>query len=150
MLIEAFKALNPVLQALAATAFTWFLTALGAAVVFFFRRIEQRWLDAMLGFAAGVMIAASFWSLLAPAIEMGEQASLPGWLPAAIGFLLGGGFLWIVDRTLPHLHLGFPMEEAEGIPGPADRRKENGGIPERIVRGAKDRWILAGLSTVQR
>jgi ZIP family zinc transporter len=116
MLPEAFQTLSPVLQALAATGFTWSLTALGAGSVFFFRRIEQRLLDGMLGFAAGVMIAASFWSLLAPAIEMGEQAALPGWLPAAIGFLLGGVFLWIVDRTLPHLHLGFPMEEAEGIP----------------------------------
>jgi zinc transporter, ZIP family len=69
-----------------------------------------------LGFAAGVMVAASYWSLLAPAIEMAEeQGGLPAWMPAAIGFLLGGGFLWGVDRILPHLHLGFPMSEAEGI-----------------------------------
>ena len=115
MLIEMLKGLNPVVQALAATGFTWFVTALGAAAVFFFRRIEQKVLDGMLGFAAGVMIAASFWSLLAPAIEMGGEGSLPGWLPAAIGFLTGGVFLWIVDRTLPHLHLGLPTEKAEGI-----------------------------------
>jgi ZIP family zinc transporter len=69
----------------------------------------------MLGFAAGVMIAASYWSLLAPAIEMAEESSLPAWVPATTGFLLGGLFLWIADKILPHLHLGFPMEEAEGI-----------------------------------
>jgi ZIP family zinc transporter len=69
----------------------------------------------MLGFAAGVMIAASYWSLLAPAIEMAEESNLPAWVPATTGFLMGGGFLWVVDKLLPHLHLGFPMEEAEGI-----------------------------------
>ncbi len=73
-------------------------------------------MDGMLGFAAGVMIAASFWSLLAPAIEMAEGTAVPAWLPAAVGFLLGGAFLWAIDQVLPHLHLGFPMEEAEGIP----------------------------------
>jgi ZIP family zinc transporter len=72
-------------------------------------------LDGMLGFAAGVMIAASYWSLLAPAIEMAEQGSLPAWVPATAGFLMGGFFLYIIDKILPHLHLGFPMEEAEGI-----------------------------------
>jgi len=68
----------------------------------------------MLGFAAGVMIAASFWSLLAPAIEMAEESSLPAWIPATTGFLLGGLFLYIADKIIPHLHLGFPMEDAEG------------------------------------
>jgi len=83
--------------------------------VFFFRSINRKVLDGMLGFAAGVMIAASFWSLLAPAIEMAEEGPLPAWVPAAVGFLAGGAFLWIVDKVLPHLHLGFPREEAEGI-----------------------------------
>jgi ZIP family zinc transporter len=83
--------------------------------VFFFKSINRKVLDAMLGFAAGVMIAASYWSLLAPAIEMAEEFSLPAWVPATVGFLLGGLFLWIVDKLLPHLHLGFPIEEAEGI-----------------------------------
>lgn len=115
MSIEWFANLNPILQALLATLFTWFVTALGAGAVFFFKSIDRRLLDGMLGFAAGVMIAASFWSLLAPAIEMSQGGSLPAWLPAVIGFLLGGGFLWVIDRLLPHLHLGFPMEEAEGI-----------------------------------
>lgn len=110
-----FTNLDPILQALLATCFTWFLTALGAATVFFFKSINRRVLNGMLGFAAGVMIAASFWSLLDPAIEMAEESPLPGWLPAAIGFLLGGAFLWAVDKILPHLHLGYPVEEAEGI-----------------------------------
>ncbi|MEE9497125.1 MAG: ZIP family metal transporter, partial [Desulfobacterales bacterium] len=107
--------LNPVLQALVATLFTWAVTALGAAFVFFFKSINRKVLDGMLGFAAGVMIAASYWSLLAPAIEMAEGGRLPAWVPATVGFLLGGVFLWIIDKILPHLHLGFPRQEAEGI-----------------------------------
>ncbi|MHC1784328.1 MAG: ZIP family metal transporter [Anaerolineaceae bacterium] len=110
-----FSSLNPIWQALLATLFTWFLTALGASLVFGFKTINRRILDAMLGFAAGVMIAASYWSLLAPAIEMAEADGGPGWLPAVIGFLLGGLFLWGIDKILPHLHIGFPIEEAEGI-----------------------------------
>ncbi|MBU0505304.1 ZIP family metal transporter, partial [bacterium] len=99
-----------------ATLFTWFMTAAGAGVVFLFKSINRKFLDAMLGFAAGVMIAASFWSLLAPAIEMAEaQGGLPSWVPAVIGFLGGGAFLWVVDKILPHLHMGFPTNEAEGI-----------------------------------
>ena len=113
--MSALSTLNPILQALLATLFTWGLTALGAATVFLTRNVSRRLLDAMLGFAAGVMIAASFWSLLAPAIEMSEGTGVPGWIPAVIGFLMGGAFLWGVDRILPHLHLGLPTEEAEGI-----------------------------------
>ncbi len=115
MAIAWFESLNPVTQALIGTLFTWFVTALGAGMVFFFKSIERRILDGMLGFAAGVMIAASFWSLLAPAIEMAEDGPGPSWIPAVVGFLLGGGFLWIVDQLLPHLHLGLPISEAEGI-----------------------------------
>jgi ZIP family zinc transporter len=114
--IQWFTNLNPVMQALVATLFTWLLTAAGAALVFFFRSIKRKLMDAMLGFAAGVMIAASYWSLLAPAIEMAEAAgNVPPWVPATVGFLAGGAFLWVVDKILPHLHIGFPMEEAEGI-----------------------------------
>jgi ZIP family zinc transporter len=110
-----FADLNPILQALLATCFTWFVTALGAAAVFFFRSVKQEALDAMLGFAAGVMIAASFWSLLAPAIAMAEAtAALPAWVPALVGFLLGGLFLRLVDFLLPHLHLSFP-DDVEGL-----------------------------------
>jgi len=107
--------LNPVVQALLATLFTWGVTAVGAAFVFTSKEINRRALDAMLGFAAGVMIAASFWSLLTPAIEMSAEMDIPEWLPAAVGFLAGGAFLWGVDKVLPHLHLFFPMEAKEGI-----------------------------------
>lgn len=110
-----FLQLHPVTQALLATLFTWFVTALGAGIVFSFKKVNQKFLDAMLGFAAGVMIAASFWSLLAPAIEMAEEfSSMPSWLPATTGFLAGGLFLAAIDKVLPHLHPGFDMDQAEG------------------------------------
>ncbi|MCC7300154.1 MAG: ZIP family metal transporter [Verrucomicrobia bacterium] len=117
MITDWFIGLHPVAQALLATLFTWGVTALGASMVFFFKTINRKVLDAMLGFAAGVMIAASFWSLLAPCIEMAkENPAVPSWVPAAVGFLLGGLFLRSIDLILPHLHLGEPMENAEGIP----------------------------------
>ena len=112
---EWLTGLNPIVQALLATCFTWFLTAAGAGLVFFFRTINQKVLDGMLGFAAGVMIAARFWSLLAPAIAMAEEAGGTAWIPATVGFLLGGAFLWAADKLLPHLHVGYPTEEAEGL-----------------------------------
>lgn len=112
---EWFAALSPIWQALLATLFTWFVTMLGAGLVFFFRRVNRKLLDAMLGFASGVMIAASFWSLLAPAIDLSKQLNIAPWLPAAIGFLLGGAFLFAVDKLLPHLHMGFPRSQAEGL-----------------------------------
>jgi ZIP family zinc transporter len=114
--MDVARDLHPVLQALFATCFTWGMTALGAATVFTARTVNRRVLDGMLGFAAGVMVAASFWSLLAPAIAMSAGGLLPAWLPAAAGFLAGGVFLAGIDRVLPHLHLGFKREEAEGIP----------------------------------
>jgi ZIP family zinc transporter len=115
MNIEWLLNYNPVLLALGATIFTWFVTALGSSMVFFFKTINQKILNSMLGFAAGVMIAASFWSLLNPAIEMaGENGNL-AWVPALIGFLSGGAFLLIVDKVLPHLHMGLSVDKAEGI-----------------------------------
>jgi zinc transporter, ZIP family len=114
-MLDFIKSFSPVLQALVAGLFTWGVTAVGAAMVFTTRTVSQRVLDGMLGFAGGVMIAASFWSLLAPAIAMSEGGPLPAWLPAAVGFLLGAAFLRLVDILLPHLHIGFPTEEAEGI-----------------------------------
>ncbi|HLN54008.1 MAG TPA: ZIP family metal transporter [Lentimicrobium sp.] len=113
--MDRFLEVNPVLLALAATLFTWFLTALGAAMVFFFKTIDKRILNSMLGFAAGVMIAASIWSLLIPAIEMAEEKGDIAWVPAAVGFLLGGAFLYGIDKVLPHLHMGLATSEAEGI-----------------------------------
>ncbi|MBC8098388.1 MAG: ZIP family metal transporter [Armatimonadetes bacterium] len=115
MLLDTLRTSSPILQALLAALFTWGVTALGAAVVFTTREVSRKLLDVMLGFAGGVMIAASFWSLLAPAIEMSEGGALPSWVPAVTGFLLGGVFLRVVDKILPHLHLGFPPEEAEGV-----------------------------------
>lgn len=107
-----FAELHPIYQALLAGCFTWSVTALGAGLVIFTKRIEKRLLDAMMGFAAGVMIAASFWSLLLPAIEITEVRGGIKWLPATVGFLLGGLFLRLGDAVLPHLHIG--KRRAEG------------------------------------
>jgi ZIP family zinc transporter len=106
---------NPILLALLATLFTWALTALGASMVFFFKTINKIVLNSMLGFAAGVMIAASFWSLLKPSIEMAENNGSIAWVPAVVGFLSGGAFLLLVDKLLPHLHMGLSTDKAEGI-----------------------------------
>ncbi|MBN1856978.1 MAG: ZIP family metal transporter [Dehalococcoidia bacterium] len=113
--MDWFMSLNPVWQAFVATCFTWGVTALGAATVFSAKELRRDVLDAALGFAGGVMIAASYWSLLAPSIEMSEGGPVPVWVPAVVGFLLGGVFLRVIDMVLPHLHLGFNMSEAEGI-----------------------------------
>ena len=110
-----FGGLSPLLQSLLAGSFTWFVTALGASVVFLTRSVNRRLLDVMMGFAAGVMIAASFWSLLLPSIDMAEAQGLPAWMPATVGFLIGGLFLRLADGLLPHLHPGARMAEAEGI-----------------------------------
>ncbi len=110
-LLEFFSGLHPVIMALAATLFTWFVTGAGAGLVFFTKNFNQKIMDGMLGLAAGVMIAASFWSLLSPAIEM----SGGDWKPAAIGFLTGGIFLYVIDKILPHLHPGLDISKAEGI-----------------------------------
>ena len=111
MNFEWLASFTPVQQAFIGTLFTWFMTALGASMVFFFKTIRKEVLTLMLGFASGVMIAASFWSLLAPAIEMAGGS----WVPATSGFLVGGLFLWLVDHLLPHLHAGMKTDEAEGI-----------------------------------
>lgn len=106
---------HPVIQALLAGTFTFLLTALGALGVFLTKNVNKKVMDTMLGFAAGVMIAASFWSLLNPAIEMSVVGTFPKWFPAATGFLAGGIFLRILDKIIPHLHLGLPKKDAEGI-----------------------------------
>ena len=112
---EWFFELNPIFQALIGGLFTWGMTSIGAGVVFFTKTVSQRVLDSMLGFAAGVMIAASVWSLIIPAIEMTEAMGGIGWIPAAAGFLVGGLFLRVCDAYLPHLHIGLPVTEAEGV-----------------------------------
>jgi ZIP family zinc transporter len=152
-MVSWFTDLHPVLQALVATCFTWFLTALGAAVVFTTRELSRKTLDGMLGFAAGVMIAASYWSLLAPAIEMSEGKSLPAWIPAVVGFLVGAAFLRLADRLLPHLHLGLPMERAEGIKTPWHRTTllvlaiTLHNIPEGLAVGVAFGAAAAGLES---
>lgn len=114
-MLEFIAQYHPVVQALGATLFTWAVTAAGAALVFFTRSIRARLMDAMLGFAAGVMIAASFWSLLAPGIAMAEEMGQIPWLTAVIGFMAGGGFMRVIDRLLPHLHPGLATNKQEGI-----------------------------------
>ncbi len=114
-MVPFFEQFNPIVQALLGTTFTWGVTALGAAGVFLSKEVNRKLLDGMLGFAAGVMIAASFWSLLQPSIDMSAALGLPPYLPPAIGFLMGGVVLWGIDRLLPHLHMNLPTSSAEGI-----------------------------------
>ncbi len=113
---EFLMGIGPVKAALLATLFTWFLTAAGASFVFFFKTLNRGVLDPMLGFTGGVMVAASFWSLLNPAIEISERL-YPGysWMPAAVGFFLGAMFIFFLDKVTPHLHLNFGLSETEGI-----------------------------------
>ncbi len=107
--------LSPVLQAFWATLFTWLVTALGAATVLFFKSINRKILDVMLGFAGGVMVAASFWSLLAPSIDMSERMGNIPWLAPAIGFAAGALFIFMLDKLLPHLHINFDRSRSEGL-----------------------------------
>lgn len=153
-MVEFFSDLSPINQALIATLFTWGMTALGAALVFTTKGVNQKFLDAMLGFAGGVMIAASYWSLLAPAIEMAEQDSLPAWLPAAAGFMLGGIFLWGIDKLIPHVHPNATLDSAEGIH--PDRRRRSTllvlaitlhNIPEGLAVGVAFGAVAAGFDT---
>jgi len=113
-LVSGFTALAPPAQALVATTFTWGATSLGAAAVFVYRKASRKVMDASLGMAAGIMTAASYWSLLAPSVTMARAQGLPSWLPGVVGFLAGGVFLWCLDRILPHLHPGLPPSMAEG------------------------------------
>lgn len=116
-LIEFFNGMHPLMQGLVATGFTWLVTAIGASFVFFMKDIRRGFMDTMLGFTGGVMLAASFWSLLNPAIAMAESSWSPqwAWVPVAIGFLLGAFFIFGLDQLLPHLHIHQPMEKREGV-----------------------------------
>lgn len=118
-IIDFFSSIDPVLGALYATLFTWLITAFGSSLVFFFKTMNRAVLDGMLGFTGGVMVAASFWSLLSPAIEMSEGEGFLKVLPATVGFLFGAVFLYGVDKILPHIHINF--KEAEGIKTPWHR-----------------------------
>ena len=110
-LIHYLESIDPIMAAFYATMFTWFVTALGASFVFFFKTMNRTVLDGMLGFTGGVMVAASYWSLLSPAIEMSEGEGFVKVMPAAIGFLMGALFLFALDKTLTHLHINFKVSE---------------------------------------
>jgi len=113
---QFFAEIGPVYAALIATTFTWLVTAAGASLVFFFKTLNRSVLDPMLGFTGGVMVAASFWSLLAPSIELSEKMYPNAkWVPAAVGFLTGSLFIYALDKFTPHLHLNFKLEEKEGV-----------------------------------
>ena len=111
ILPDWFLALPPCYTGFYSGLFTWGMTALGASLVFFTKQVGFKLLDSMMGFAAGVMIAASIWSLILPAIDMAEAQGYIGWVPAVIGFLLGGLILRICDHYLPHLHIGLPRDK---------------------------------------
>ena len=119
--IAYFETIPPVRAALYASLFTWALTALGASLVFFFKTMNRAFLDGMLGFTGGVMVAASFWSLLAPGIEISEGEGFVKVIPAAVGFLAGALFLFALDKILPHLHINFKENKTEGIKTPWHR-----------------------------
>lgn len=114
--MDYFFELSPPVQALIAGGFTWLVTAFGAAGVFLARKPSQKVLDVMLGFAGGVMIAASVWSLLIPSIEISEELGYVGWVPAVSGFLVGGLALRLLDKIMPHLHPGMKEETPDGPP----------------------------------
>ncbi len=151
-MLAQFAGLDPIQQALLAGCFTWALTALGAGAIFFVREMNRRILDGMLGFAAGVMIAASFWSLLLPAIELSGSTGFEACIPAAVGFVAGGVFMRGLDLLLPHLHVGFPPSEVEG-PRLSLRRTTllviaitMHNIPEGLAVGVVFGAVAAGLS----
>ena len=117
-IINYFESINPILAAFYATLFTWGLTALGASLVFLFKGVNRAFFDGMLGFTGGVMVAASFWSLLAPGIEMSPGEGFVKVIPAVVGFGLGALFLFGLDKVLPHLHINFKESEKEGVKTP--------------------------------
>ena len=149
--IRYFEGINPILAAFYATLFTWGLTALGASLVFFFKRMNRAVLDGMLGFTGGVMVAASFWSLLAPGIEMSPGEGFEKVIPSAIGFLLGALFLFGLDKILPHLHINFKESEKEGIKTPWHKTTlltlaiTLHNIPEGLAVGVLFGGVAAGL-----
>ena len=148
-IIEFFEDTNPVLGAFYATLFTWGLTALGASLVFFIKELNRVLLDGLLGFTGGVMVAASFWSLLAPGIEMSSGEGIFKVLPAAIGFGFGALFIFGLDKILPHLHINF--KESEGIKTPWRRTTllvlaiTLHNIPEGLAVGVLFGGVAAGV-----
>ena len=148
-ILKFFETTPPVLGALYATLFTWGLTALGASFVFFFKTMNRAVLDGMLGFTGGVMVAASFWSLLAPGIDMSPGEGFIKVIPAAVGFTLGALFIFGLDKVLPHVHINF--KETEGIKTPWHRTTlmvlaiTLHNIPEGLAVGVLFGGVAAGL-----
>ena len=148
-IISFFDKTPPVLGALYATLFTWGMTALGASFVFFFKTMNRAFLDGMLGFTGGVMVAASFWSLLAPGIEMSPGDGFVKVIPAAVGFALGALFIFALDKILPHLHINF--QKPEGVKTPWHRSTllvlaiTLHNIPEGLAVGVLFGGVAAGL-----
>ena len=148
-ILAYFESLNPIKGAFIATLFTWGLTALGASLVFFVKTMNRTFLDAMLGFTGGVMVAASFWSLLAPGIEMSEGEGFVKVIPAALGFGLGAIFIFALDKVLPHIHINF--KESEGIKTPWHRTTllvlaiTLHNIPEGLAVGVLFGGVAAGI-----
>ena len=148
-ILDFFSSVDPVTGAFYATLFTWGVTALGASFVFIFRSMNRAFLDGMLGFTGGVMVAASFWSLLSPAIEMSEGEGFVKVFPAAIGFSLGALFIFGLDKVLPHLHINF--KESEGIKTPWHRTTLLAlaitlhNIPEGLAVGVLFGGVAAGI-----
>ena len=148
-IIEFFKSTNPVLGAFFATLFTWGITALGASLVFFVKVLNRALLDGLLGFTGGVMVAASFWSLLAPGIEMSSGEGILKVLPAAFGFGFGALFIFGLDKILPHIHINF--KESEGIKTPWHRTTllvlaiTLHNIPEGLAVGVLFGGVAAGV-----
>ena len=151
-IIHYFESINPVLAAFYASLFTWVLTALGASLVFLFKGMNRGLLDGMLGFTGGVMVAASFWSLLAPGIEMSPGEGFVKVIPAAFGFGLGALFLFGLDKILPHLHINFKENEKEGVKSPWHRTTllvsaiTMHNIPEGLAVGVLFGGVAAGIS----
>ncbi len=148
-IIEYFENIDPILAAFLATLFTWGLTAFGASFVFFFKNMNRAVLDGMLGFTGGVMVAASYWSLLAPAIEMSDGEGFVKVIPAAVGFMMGAVFLFSLDKVLPHLHINF--KETEGVKSPWQRTTllvlaiTLHNIPEGLAIGVLFGGVAAGI-----
>lgn len=148
-ILDFFESIDPVWGAFIATTFTWLLTAVGAAFVFFFRSMNRRLMDGMLGFTAGVMVAASIWSLLIPAMDMTEGSGMAKLWPAVIGFLLGAAFLFGLDKVLPHLHVNF--KRVEGVKSPWQKTTllvlaiTMHNIPEGLAVGILFGGVAAGI-----
>jgi zinc transporter, ZIP family len=150
-IVAYFKEINPIQGAFYATTFTWLVTASGAALVFFFKTMKRSLLDGMLGFTGGVMVAASFFSLLAPAVELSPDEGIMKIMPVTVGFFLGALFLFGLDKILPHLHINFKESEKEGIKTPWHRTTllvlaiTMHNIPEGLAVGVLFGSVAAGI-----